>query len=242
MKDISDVTSKRPQPSFDRSPDINRGHEDANVVQRIGSRDREAADQIAPASSPAEILQRYTRDKDRFYHDRAKSEIAFEDRGSEFKLGKEPSAQAIRDALLIAQTRGWKDIALAGSAAFKRDAYVEADLLGISIRDHMPDKQTVTALQTRRVQIADQLLRDMRPARPEPALARAYAALGEVKKTIDRTSNLTAEQKGQIFTRIRRDVAARLERGQSLSTELTAQRATTRTIHRDLTRDPELDR
>jgi hypothetical protein len=74
--------------------------------------------------------------------------VAFEDRGNKLKLATE-NHTVIRDALAIAETRGWQSISVSGSQNFTYQVWREASLKGMEVSGYKP-----TDLQTEEVRHA----------------------------------------------------------------------------------------
>jgi hypothetical protein len=86
---------------------------------------------------PETVSNRYLRINDKYYFQ--DKTMAFEDRGNNLKLETENHA-AIKDALVIAETRNWQSITVSGSNSFKHQVWREASLKGIEVAGYTPSK------------------------------------------------------------------------------------------------------
>ena len=86
---------------------------------------------------PDTVSSRYLRIEDKYYL--PDKTVAFEDRGNKLKLETE-NHTVIRDALAIAETRGWQSISVSGSQNFKHKVWREASLKGMEVSGYKPTK------------------------------------------------------------------------------------------------------
>jgi hypothetical protein len=84
---------------------------------------------------PDTVSSRYLRIEDKYYL--PDKTVAFEDRGNKLKLETE-NHTVIRDALAIAETRGWQSISVSGSQNFKHQVWREASLKGMEVSGYKP--------------------------------------------------------------------------------------------------------
>ena len=84
---------------------------------------------------PDMVSGRYLRIEDKYYL--PDKTVAFEDRGNKLKLETE-NHTVIRDALAIAETRGWQSISVSGSQNFKHQVWREASLKGMEVSGYKP--------------------------------------------------------------------------------------------------------
>jgi hypothetical protein len=66
-------------------------------------------------------------------------DLAFKDRGNRLSTRLE-NTEVIRDLVAIAQERGWNDIALSGTERFRKEAWQQAQLAGLSVRGYRPSE------------------------------------------------------------------------------------------------------
>lgn len=88
-----------------------------------------------PAAMPESISSRYLRLEDKYYL--PDKTVAFEDHGNKLKLETE-NHSVIRDALAIAETRGWESITVSGSQNFKHQVWREASMKGMEVVGYKP--------------------------------------------------------------------------------------------------------
>jgi hypothetical protein len=84
---------------------------------------------------PETVANRYLRIEDKYYF--PDKSIAFEDRGNKLKLATE-NQSVIRDALAIAEARGWQSITVSGSQNFKHQVWREASIKGMDVAGYQP--------------------------------------------------------------------------------------------------------
>lgn len=99
---------------------------------------------------PSDIQKQYVRVGDNYYRpaDRARTEPAFEDKGN--KLQTKSDRETISDSLVrIAHARGWDDIKVSGSEQFRRQAWIEAKALGMSVRGYTPSEEDEALVEGR---------------------------------------------------------------------------------------------
>lgn len=87
-------------------------------------------------------------------------DLAFKDRGSRLSTRLENS-EVIRDLVAIAKERGWNDIALSGTDRFRKEAWREAQLAGLSVRGYRPS-------DLERAQLARLIAREREAGREPP--------------------------------------------------------------------------
>lgn len=100
----------------------------------------EASENAPPSASraiPKYINDRYIR-VGREYHF-TNGDLAFKDRGARLSTRLE-NTEVIRDLLAIAKERGWNDIAISGTERFRKEAWREAQLAGLSVRGYRPSE------------------------------------------------------------------------------------------------------
>lgn len=150
------------------------GHEAQNVIRAVQARgkskanqaDKRAAEERSnsdpnPRAVPEHINTRYSRVGDDYHF--PDGNLAFRDQGERLSTRLENN-EVIRDLIAIAQTRGWS-IEIAGSKEFRRRAWQEAQLAGLTVANYEP-----TELE--RQQLARRMSRERDPA-PGPQAAPA---------------------------------------------------------------------
>ena len=111
--------------------DNNQPHTDSELDQT----DKKKAKQGNTQGIPETVSSRYLRIEDKYYL--PDKTVAFEDHGNKLKLETE-NHTVIRDALAIAETRGWRSINVSGSQNFKHQVWREASLKGIEVSGYKP--------------------------------------------------------------------------------------------------------
>lgn len=74
---------------------------------------------------------------DRFHRDNRSGEALFRDHGRRLSA-REPYPDVVRDMLRIAEHRGWREIAVSGDPAFRREVWVQAHALDLQVRGYHP--------------------------------------------------------------------------------------------------------
>lgn len=134
-----------------------------------------------PASTtstvPDPVRQRFVVAHNIYYF--ASGARAFVDHGDQLTTRNE-SAAVIKSLATIAQARGWQQIAVSGTARFKRQMWLAARLAGLAVRGYQPDTHTQDTL-------VDELLRRTRRAAQRPS-ERSPPAAAESHPTLVATS------------------------------------------------------
>ena len=119
----------------------------------------ESAPPIYSRAVPEHINTRYIQVGNQYHF--TNGDLAFKDRGSRLSTRLE-NTEVIRDLVAIAKEREWNDIALSGTERFRREAWREAELAGLSVRGYRPS-------ELERAQLARLIARE-REAGREPSL------------------------------------------------------------------------
>jgi hypothetical protein len=119
------------------------------------------------------VRDRFIQEGNRFYF--PDGHEAFQDRGRKLTTTSE-NTQVVTSLIEIARSRGWTEVSVTGTDAFRREAWREARLAGLSVRGYRPSDeervQLVRALGRRREaapEVADSAATD--PPQPVPAPA-----------------------------------------------------------------------
>ena len=86
---------------------------------------------------PEHVSARYVKVGDKYHF--ANGDLAFKDRGRRLITALE-NTEVIRDLLAIAKERGWNSIALGGTERFRKEAWQQARLAGLSVRGYRPSE------------------------------------------------------------------------------------------------------
>jgi hypothetical protein len=94
---------------------------------------------------PAEVEKIYVRVGEKFYFPKNPRLVAFEDRGN--KLETKSDNEQIADSMVrIAYARGWSEIKISGTETFRREVWLKATILGMSVKGYIPTEQDKVAL------------------------------------------------------------------------------------------------
>lgn len=74
---------------------------------------------------------------ERFHRDNRGQDALFRDHGR-CLTAREPYPDVVRDMLRIADHRGWREIVVSGDLAFRREAWAQAQALGLQVRGYHP--------------------------------------------------------------------------------------------------------
>lgn len=116
-----------------------------------------APNRLAPSGQPAAVsrfkgdlppslLDRYLIEHDRrgraerFFRDHRAAEPAFRDAGRAL-VAATAYPDVVADMLKIARHRGWAEVRVQGDAAFKREVWVQAQALDITVKGHRPSER-----------------------------------------------------------------------------------------------------
>jgi hypothetical protein len=128
---------------------------------------RRAESEVRPADPEAVRRRYYTQDKGaerRYFDDYQGKNLAFR-AGGDRVSSKREDLNTIRAMLDVAEARGWREITLKGTAAFRRAAWIEAAARGLPAQGHRASDLDQQEAERRRAlrQPAQQ------PAQPAPA-------------------------------------------------------------------------
>lgn len=158
---------------------------------------RRAESEVRPADPEAVRRRYYTQDKGterRYFDDYQGKNLAFR-AGGDRVSSKREDLNTIRAMLDVAEARGWREVALKGTAAFRREAWIEAAARGLPAQGHRASDLDQQEAERRRAlrQPAQQ------PAQPAPAppAAAAPAALSQPRRATE--AGLSAD--GQLVLR-----------------------------------------
>lgn len=85
----------------------------------------------------------------KFYERENPASVAFEDRGDKGLHTSKSDKDTVNAMLDMAQSKGWESIKLKGSAEFKREAWIEAQMRGIKTKGYEPTEKDKLELQAR---------------------------------------------------------------------------------------------
>lgn len=115
---------------------------------------------------PADVAKQFDRVGNKFYQpaDRERTDPAFEDKGN--KLQTKSDSEMISDSLVrIAHARGWDDIKVSGTEQFRRQAWIEAQQLGMSVKGYTPTEEDIALAEGRKARKAQDAEKGAPPIR-----------------------------------------------------------------------------
>ena len=92
--------------------------------------------------------------------------VVFQDKGNKLSTPKN-DAQTVSDMLDVAQAKNWGSIKISGSAEFKRQMWLEANLRGIATSGYKPSKEDLALLANQRENRSRNSI-EHQPLAPEP--------------------------------------------------------------------------
>lgn len=170
---------------------------------------------------PDNVQRQYLKvGKNDFHFRNASAQLAFTDWGNKLRTPSNSNFVA-RSLVLIALARGWDEIKVTGSEAFKRQVWIEAAERGMTVRGYTPtevDKAKVAELRAGKPVRFDNrasllntgLPRDV--LRQHPELAGAFAIRRAVEARC-KQENLTPEQTKRMISEVDKVLQERIERG-----------------------------
>jgi len=108
---------------------------------------------------PPDVEKRYIHVGNKFYHSKNTDLVAFEDKGN--KLETKSNSEMIAGSMVrIAEARGWDELKVTGSEAFRREVWLAAAARGMQVKGYTPTDKDKAALaklmkkmQTNKVEI-----------------------------------------------------------------------------------------
>ena len=116
---------------------------ESNSGTASSKNDKNRVERVNNQNIPDTVSSRYLRIEDKYYF--PDKTVAFEDRGNKLKLGTE-NQEVIKDALAIAEVRGWQSISVSGSQNFKHQVWREATIRGMDVSGYTPSELEVAEL------------------------------------------------------------------------------------------------
>jgi len=175
-----------PKPLTDKAPGENRVESD-----EIFTTDQTEV----KLAVPPDVEKRYIHIGNRFYHPKNTDLVAFEDKGN--KLETKSNSEAIAGSMVrIAEARGWDELKVAGSEAFRREVWLAAAARGMQVKGYTPtdvDKAALAKLmrqiQTNKVEVNE---KNHETANPSPEKRGFFAPKADQEKERDPSVVLTA--------------------------------------------------
>lgn len=212
---------------------------------------------------PAEVERDYVSVNGKYYNAKNNKE-AFEDKGN--KLQTRSSNEEIASNLVkIAEARGWDEIKVSGTEAFRRAAWIEASTRGMQVKGYTPNEQdkialeskiksapanTVEEAKTRHTEKSIAAKNEERAAsfqkdnrtdalKKHPELAPAYAAQAAINKKMEQ-DGLTEAQRAYAQNMVNKRIIEMLQKGEIPNVkkreEITVNRPVEKTEERQLSR------
>lgn len=148
---------------------------------------------------PLEIENQYLRVGDKFYHSKNTDLLAFEDKGN--KLETKSNSENIAESMVrIAEARGWDEIKVSGSEAFRKEVWLEAASRGMHVKGYEPSEQDKAALAKRMSEVdANKIEKDNKPFRARENEKEQPASKSKVDATKEATLTVPVrDDRGQV--------------------------------------------
>jgi len=132
-----------------KKPDVNAPKSHSKKTQRGN---RVESDEIFTATQtdiklavPPDVEKRYIHVGNKFYHAKNTDLVAFEDKGN--KLETRSNSETIAESMVrIAEARGWDELKVSGSEAFRREVWLAAAARGMQVKGYTPTDMDKAAL------------------------------------------------------------------------------------------------
>ena len=133
---------------------------------------------------PAALTKRYAI-KDHVYYSKNPSiGIVFEDKGQSIRA-KSSDADDIRAMVELAKSKHWSIIKVNGTAEFKREAWLAANVQGLQVTRYKPTQQDLALLENAQAKTQNKIeLTNNTPTAAEVAIIASAKAKGATPKTI----------------------------------------------------------
>lgn len=140
---------------------------------------------------PPEISKKYLLAGNKYHYSGATKSVAFIDQGDKLKTASS-SPQIAEELVKIADARGWEELRVRGTDAFKREVWLEASVRGIHVAGYKPSELDKAELERRSTFIREENSIEVRSnafsklppsegIRKDPSLTNAYAAVAAAK-------------------------------------------------------------
>ena len=190
---------------------------------------------------PSAIEKQYLRVGNKYFDPKNTDAAAFEDKGN--KLETQSNSHNVAETLVhIARARGWDEIKVSGSETFRKEVWLEANQLGMSVKGYTPQDQDKAELARRmQAQPANRIEPKTSPTpvqgdhtdrtatflwetpettvKAHPELAGTVAAAIAIDRQV-KDSGLTAAQQSIVATRVRQNIVNSIERGDAPSLKI----------------------
>lgn len=172
------VASRRPRRAQGRAhpptaAEKAQSAETSSATGAASSRPPKRAD-ADPWTVPQSVRDRFVQEGNRFYF--PDGAAAFTDRGRRLTTVSE-NTEVVRSLVEIARSRGWTEVSVSGTEAFKRQAWQQARLAGLGVRGYRPSEeervQVIRAIGRKRDELAEAVPIDASPPAPPRAAGAA---------------------------------------------------------------------
>ncbi len=110
-----------------------RSQSHAQANERSTAPSEQPTTNLESSAVPDHINARYIKVGNKYHF--PNGDLAFKDRGRGLSTGLE-NTEVIRDLVAIAKERGWNEIVLGGTERFRKEAWQQANLAGLSVRGY----------------------------------------------------------------------------------------------------------
>lgn len=155
---------------------------------------------------PPEIENQYLRVGDKFYHSKNHDLLAFEDKGN--KLETKSNSENIAESMVrIAEARGWDEIKVTGTEAFRKEVWFEAASRGMHVKGYEPSEQDKAALAKRVSEMdANKIEKENKPFRARENEKEQTADRKDAGQSVQESSTPRAAASNEAPTRSGADI------------------------------------
>jgi len=115
---------------------------------------------------PRSIAQSYVEMEGRFYSKEKPPRVMFEDKGDKLTTSRTDS-KSISDMVALAKAKQWETLKVTGSQEFRREAWLQAESLGIKVKGYTPKEADLAALEALRQERATNQIQPVRDRQAE---------------------------------------------------------------------------
>ena len=185
-------------------------------------------------SIPDEVKAKYTQVDNKFYFKGSTEKMAFNDKGQKLETKLDSDKGVTESLIAIAKNRGWSEIKVNGSEAFRKDVWQKASEQGIAVKGYNPSRKEIAELEQKGVEIPKKgqslppkkevLTENQKAAKDfkemshkeavkkHPKLAPYIAAVVAIEKKMD-ADNLTNREKNIVMKRVQQNTVNSIEKG-----------------------------
>lgn len=201
------LNTATPEKNTKQSIDLNSNA----TVNKIESDEIFTATNSEKRIIPHEIEAKYRKVGNKYYLAENTKSLAFEDKGNrlETKSNNESTAETM---VKIAYSRGWDEIKVSGTETFKKEAWLAAASMGMSVKGYNPTEQDKVQLLNKAKSKAFSSEPTIEAVKKYPELANAAAIQAAINEKT-KSDGLTPEQKNIVNKRINENIAKNIEKG-----------------------------